>query len=119
MYCPQCGVEYRDGFAECSDCQVPLLPGSPPPEPPNPFDPTLDPVVILSTNDPVQFAMAKGLLEDEKIPFAVLGQIATLVTDVDPYLHKHMEIEVPGDRAAEARELLGPILEPEESPQDS
>ena len=27
MYCPECRCEYRDGFAECSDCHVPLLAG--------------------------------------------------------------------------------------------
>lgn len=24
-YCPGCGVEYRPGFAECSDCRVTLV----------------------------------------------------------------------------------------------
>lgn len=32
MYCPNCGVEYREGFTLCSDCLVALQPG-PPPEP--------------------------------------------------------------------------------------
>lgn len=32
MYCPNCGVEYREGFTRCSDCLVALQPG-PPPEP--------------------------------------------------------------------------------------
>src|ERR1051325_3401947 len=25
MYCPQCGAEYRQGFASCSDCHVSLV----------------------------------------------------------------------------------------------
>ena len=25
IVCPQCQVEYRAGFAECSDCHVPLV----------------------------------------------------------------------------------------------
>lgn len=29
-HCPRCGAEYRPGFAECSDCGVPLVPGSAP-----------------------------------------------------------------------------------------
>ena len=106
MYCPQCGVEYRDGFTECADCHVPLSPGVLPPEPAAPFDPTIGLVVVLETNDPIQLALAKGLLEDAGVPYFALGQIATLVTDVDPFLHKTVRVQVPRDREAEARELL-------------
>lgn len=118
VYCPQCLVEYRDGFAECADCQVPLLPGPPPPEPPDAFDPTLELVVALETNDGIQLALAKGLLEDAGIPFFVLGQITTLVQDVDPYLRKWLKLQVPLDREAEARELLAPLLQPSSLPLD-
>ncbi len=116
MYCPQCQVEYRDGFTECSDCRVPLLAGAPPEEPADRFDPTLDLVVVLETNDPIQLAMAKGLLEDAGIPFFILGQIATLVTDVDGFLHKWVRVQVPRDREAEAKELLEELLAPDTSP---
>ena len=30
MHCPNCGVEYREGFTRCSDCLVDLQPGSSP-----------------------------------------------------------------------------------------
>ena len=63
MYCPQCGIEYRDGFTECADCHVPLLAGTAPEQPGDRFDPALGLVIVLETNDPVQLAMAKGLLE--------------------------------------------------------
>jgi hypothetical protein len=116
MYCPQCRVEYRDGFTDCSDCQVPLLAGTPPPEPPDGFDPSLDLVVVLETNDSIQLAMTKGLLEDAGIPFFVLGQITTLVTDVDGFLHKWVRVQVPRDREAEAKELLETLLQPDTSP---
>jgi hypothetical protein len=115
VYCPQCSVEYRDGFTECSDCHVPLLAGAPPAEP-DPFNPDLDLVEVLETNDSVQVAMAKGLLEDAGIPFYVLGQIATLVQDVDAFLHKWVRIQVPRDREAEARELMESLSQPETSP---
>jgi len=108
-------VEYRQGFTECSDCRLPLLPGAPPGEEESAFDPTLGLVVVLETNDRVQLAMAKGLLEDSGIPFYVLGQIATLVQDVDGFLHKWVRIQVPRDREAEARELLEELLQPDES----
>lgn len=118
MYCPQCLVEYREGFTECVDCRVPLMAGAPPREPPSSFDPTLGLVVVLETNDPIQLAMAKGLLEEAEIPFFVLGQIATLVQDVDAFLHKWVKLQVPRDREAEAREILEPLLEPATSPPD-
>ena len=117
MYCPQCRVEYRDGFTECSDCRVPLLTGTAPPEPASRFDPALDLVVVLETNDRVQIAMAAGLMENAGIPFFTLGQIATLVQDVDAFLHKWVRLQVPRDREAEARELLEQLREPEDSPQ--
>jgi hypothetical protein len=88
----------------------------PPEEPPSSFDPTLDLVVVLETNDSVQLAMAKGLLEDAGIPFFILGQIATLVQDVDGFLHKWVRVQVPRDREAEARQLLEELLQPDDSP---
>jgi Putative prokaryotic signal transducing protein len=91
------------------------------------FDPELDLAVVLETNDRIQLALAKGLLEDSGMPYFVLGQIATLVQDVDPFMHKRVRIQVPSDREAEARELLEPILHPlsglravgDEEPEDS
>jgi hypothetical protein len=91
------------------------------------FDPELDLAVVLETSDRIQLALAKGLLEDSGMPYFVLGQIATLVQDVDPFMHKRVRIQVPSDREAEARELLEPILHPlsglravgDEEPEDS
>ncbi len=117
MYCPKCRIEYRNGFVDCVDCLVSLLPGTPPPEPSLHFDPNLDLVVILETNSRIQLALANGLLDDAEIPYFVLGPIATLVTDVDPFLKKWVHLQVPGDRESEARELLGPVLHPIEPPQ--
>jgi hypothetical protein len=111
MYCPQCGTEYREHFTECSDCHVALLPGVAPPEPPDPFDPKLDLVVVLETSDSFQLSLAKGALEDAGIPFFVLGQITKLVNDIDPFLFKLVRIQVPRDREDEARKLLDGLFE--------
>jgi hypothetical protein len=103
-------VEYREGFSECSDCRVALAAGSPPK--PNPhFDPSLDLAIIFETNDPFRAALAEGLLDDAGIPFYALGQIATLVRDVDGFLRKWVRLQVPRDPEAEARELLATIDE--------
>jgi hypothetical protein len=69
--------------------------------------------VVLATNDQIQAALAKGLLEEAGIPFFVLGQITTLVTDVDGFLRKWVRIQVPCDREAEAREILETLALPE------
>lgn len=108
MYCPKCGSEYRDGFAECAECHVPLLNGKP--SELTPGEPNLGLVVVLETNDGILLAFAKGLLQDADIPFFVLGQIATLVQDVDGFLHKWVKVQVPRDREVEARELLEELL---------
>lgn len=73
---------------------------------PGGFDPTLDLVVVLETNDRIELALMKGLLEDAGIPYFILGQIATLIQDVDGFLHKWVRVQVPRDREAEARQLL-------------
>jgi hypothetical protein len=114
VYCPQCRCEYRDGFTECSDCHVPLLAGAPASDPAG--VPTLGLVVVLETNDRIQLAFAKGLLEDAGIPYFILGQIATLIQDVDGFLHKWVRVQVPRDREAEARELMGELLHAEITP---
>ena len=70
------------------------------------MEPVVDLDVVLETNNRIQLAMAKGLLEDAGIPFFVSGQIATLVQDVDAFLHKWIQLQVPRSREVEARELL-------------
>jgi hypothetical protein len=75
--------------------------------PPNPRpDPSPELVVVLETNDRVHLAMAKGLLDDAGIPYFVMGQIATLIQDVDGFLRKWVRLQVPKDCESEARELL-------------
>jgi hypothetical protein len=80
--------------------------------PHEPFDPALELVVVMETSDRVELAMAKGLLESAGIPMFVLGQIATLIQDIDPYLHKWVRLQVPRDREEEARELLDQLHQP-------
>jgi len=72
----------------------------------------MDLVVVLETNDRVQLALAKGVLEEAGIPYYVLGQIAGLVNDVDGFTHKWSRLQVARDRETEARELLQQMLQP-------
>jgi hypothetical protein len=63
-------------------------------------------VVVLETNDQIQLAMAKGLLEHAGIPLFIQGQLATLYQSLDGFLHKWIRLQVPQDRATEARDVL-------------
>lgn len=69
-------------------------------------------VVALETNDQIQFAMAKGLLEDAGIPFFIQGQLATMYQGLDGFLRKWVRLQVPEDRAAEAQDVLEPVRTP-------
>ncbi len=69
-------------------------------------------VVVLETNDQIQLALAKGLLESAGIPLFLQGQLATLYQGVDGFLLKWVRLQVPEDRAAEAQDLLEPVLNP-------
>jgi hypothetical protein len=71
----------------------------------------------MVSNNAIQVAMAKGLLESAEVPFIALGEITALVTNVDPLLHKWIEIQVPRDCEVEARDVLAPIVQPEAAPE--
>ena len=46
-------------------------------------------------------------------PLIILGQIALLIQDLDPFLNKWVRVQVPRDREAEARELLEELRQAE------
>jgi hypothetical protein len=83
-----------------------------PPTPRDYSDSDRDLVVILETNDRVQLALAKGLLDDAGIPYFVMGQIATLIQDIDGFLKKWVRLQVPRSCESEARELMAQLQFP-------
>ena len=89
-------------YTEAGD-QIEMLDANPPNPAP---DPSPELVVVLETNDRVHLAMAKGLLDDARIPFFVMGQIATLIQDVDGFLRKWVRLQVLRAFEPEARDLL-------------
>ena len=76
------------------------------------IDPLFRWVVVVETTDRVQFAMAKGLIEDAGIPLFVDGAIGTLVQDIDGFLHKRLRLQVPDNREADARQVLRQLVRP-------
>lgn len=75
MICPECDAVYREGFIECYDCQVPLVPGPPEgeEEPAGDLD-TVNPVIVYATGNPVALALAKSLLEEAEIEYWTSGE---------------------------------------------
>jgi putative signal transducing protein len=73
VYCPECRVEYREGFAECSDCLVSLVPDLPLAQVSEP-EPEIDYVTVLETANPALLAVAKSLLRSAGIKHLVLGE---------------------------------------------
>ena len=71
MYCPQCGTEYREGVATCSECGV-ALEAAPPPEARDEVE-WADRVTVLVTIDPALLAIARSLLDAEGIKCFVQG----------------------------------------------
>ena len=120
MFCPHCLTEYREGFLECADCRVPLVPGKPP-------DPSslhqLEPVTVLETHDTFALSLAKASLEEAGIEYLVRSvdlQNVRMPQDgtslgLSPMCGCYSLIQVARDCEEEARELLEPLKHPVES----
>jgi len=99
MYCPECGVEYRSGFTQCSDCLVPLIPQKP--------RRTRERVTVLEGNDPAMIASAQNLFRESGIPFYVWQEESGGGSEQPaPSLDYLCGLEVPLDCEDQARALL-------------
>jgi hypothetical protein len=76
-WCPQCGVEYREGFSRCSDCGVALV-GAPPPNPERPRRPGPEWVEVAGYTTVEEARFAQGLLLEEEIPAEVVDKHVVL-----------------------------------------
>jgi hypothetical protein len=131
-YCPQCGAEYRAGFAECYDCQVPLVDEKPAFEQDSALagvatpdsDPRFDspPVEIFVTGRLMDAELVRARLEGSGIHAMVwsggmgayrMESGLTEITGVPNAFNSH-RVMVGEDQEEEAREILG-----EEAPPDS
>ena len=104
MYCPQCGSEYREGFLECADCEVPLV-ENPPAEK---LHPDLQLVTVLESSDPAFLAVAESLLLEEKIPHFKKGDQMGSLFGAN-VAGGPVWIQVPEEHAEAALEMLGEL----------
>ena len=76
MFCPRCRAEYPEDVASCHECGVALVPELPEADP--------DLVSVLVTDDHVQFAVARSLLEAEGIECEVHGEAGQEIFGLGP-----------------------------------
>lgn len=113
MFCPECRAEYREGFTECADCKVPLVPELPPePEPEY-----VEFATVLETGNPAIIAMAKSVLEAAGIECFAKGEglqelfaAGGLGAHFNPVTGP-VEIQVRLEDEEEARKLLDDLEE--------
>jgi hypothetical protein len=103
-WCPQCGVEYREGFVRCSDCGV-LLVTTPPDEPGPPAKPGAEWVEAASYSTVEEARLARGLLEEQGVPAEVVDRHVVLnpFPQVD---EAGVLLLVPPEAAERARDVL-------------
>jgi hypothetical protein len=108
MFCPSCGSEYREGFASCADCEVPLVDSPPDESHPDPGDIE----TVFASSDPVALVTAKSLLDEAGIPYLARGEgiqdlfgMGRLGTGFS-VVAGAVEIQVGAHRAQEAADLL-------------
>lgn len=116
-YCGECGAEYREGIEQCSECGIPLEPGSRPPEV---FGPQWTPVAAFAS--PEEAALARGFL----LEAGIAAEVVTAERRILP-IHRvvtsEVVVSVPPDDAEAAKGLLqqaetGAVLLAEDEPTD-
>ena len=105
MYCPQCRAEYREGFVECSDCRVPLVDRLP-----EANGQDLDVLIQTGLTNPIAVGLAESLLQEAGIPVFTMDQNANACQESGNFLG-WWTVRVPGEREAEAREILRSVEE--------
>ncbi len=115
MFCPNCAAEYREGFTECSDCGVALVPERPPSNQ-HPHDKL---IAVFETTDVTLLPVIKSVLQSAEIPFFVRGDEAMGILPVGTFgsginydgQGLGAAVMVREDRAEEAKALLISIEE--------
>ena len=121
MFCPECTIEYRDGFTRCSDCDVELVATLPEPE----GEPDLELVKIYETGNPALVPFFESLLKDAGIEYLIKG---AAIQDLfgwgrfgakQSYAVGPVEFYVRADAADDARAIVARLEESETVGEDA
>jgi hypothetical protein len=66
MICPECGCEYRDGYTQCADCEVPLVEAGPEEEA---GEPDVEIVKVFTATNAAVLPLVESVLFDANIEF--------------------------------------------------
>jgi hypothetical protein len=95
MFCPKCGAEYRQGYAECAECHLPLVAERPQgPE-------FIELITAFETRNPALISIAKSLLKNVRIRYFAKGEGPQAVLSGGL-----IQIQVAKEDEARAKELL-------------
>ena len=76
MYCPKCRSEYKPGFYECADCDVPLVYELPSQQPLTPEEEEAASLVeVFSTFNQAEVMLVKAYLDAEEITYHLQGEL--------------------------------------------
>ena len=101
MFCPNCGAEYREGFSECYDCQVPLVAALPPEN-----HESKDYETIKLACNPVQIPILKSILEAEEIEHFFYGEALASLYPSMSNITSPPRLVVPLEDSDRVREIL-------------
>jgi len=117
MFCPNCRLEYEKGVTRCSDCDRDLVDELPGIEPPD----YVEFVTVLRTGNPAHLAVAKSMLDDAGIEYFAKGEELQDLFGMGRFgtgfnvLTGPVELQVDAEKEAEARALLGEIIQEDEA----
>lgn len=112
MFCPNCRIEYEEGFERCGECNAALVAELPPEDEPE----YVEWVTVLTTNREDEAMVAESVLGAAGIECNVQGQIPRVLVPIptDP-----IRVEVRAEDAETALEILSEHFEMDAESEDA